>query len=83
MDNTILAEIKQIIINNIRSDLNIDDLNGNYQLIGNILDSMAVNTLILELEHKYGFTFNDDDLQAEYFETLSTLTELVARKISG
>lgn len=83
MDNTILAEIKQIIINSIRSDLNIDDLNGNYQLIGNILDSMAVNTLILELEHKYGFTFNDDDLQAEFFETLSTLTELVARKISG
>lgn len=82
MNETISTGIKKIIVENIRSDLRVEELGDDFQLIGNILDSMAVNTLVLELEQKFEFTFDEDDLQAEYFETIASLVSLVGRKIS-
>jgi acyl carrier protein len=82
MNDTISLGIKKIIAENIRTDLQVEELGDNFQLIGNVLDSMAVNLLILELEEQFGFFFEDDDLQAEYFETISSLASLVKRKTS-
>lgn len=54
-----------------------DDL----KLIGNVLDSMAVNSLIVALEEDFGFAFEDEDLSAEAFETVASLAEMVKRKV--
>ena len=44
------------------------------------LDSMAVLELIVELERRFGITVEDDDVTADVFETLASLTEFVDGK---
>lgn len=50
------------------------------RLLGGIaeFDSMAVVSVIAMVEEEYGITINDDDLSAEVFETLGSLTDFVA-----
>ena len=81
MDNNFLKEIKEVIINSVGTKLKPEDLSTDFQLAGNILDSMAVTNLILALEEHFGFAFDDDDLSAEAFETVETLAELVKQKV--
>ncbi|MCG5524344.1 acyl carrier protein [Ectothiorhodospira haloalkaliphila] len=54
------------------------------QLLGNIpeLDSMAVVTVITTLEEQFGIMVDDDEISAETFETLGSLTEFVDRKLA-
>ena len=53
-------------------------------LLGNIpeLDSMAVVTVITTLEEQFGIMVDDDEISAETFETLGSLTEFVDRKLA-
>jgi len=81
MDHEFLQEIKEVIINSLGTKLSPDDLALDFQLAGNILDSMAVTNLILALEEHFGFAFADEDLSAEAFETIESLAELVKQKI--
>jgi len=81
LDQLILSEIKQIVISSVGSELKYDELADDFPLVGNILDSIAVTNLILALEEHFGFLFNDEDLTAEAFETISTLAKLVKNKI--
>jgi len=54
-------------------------------LLGSLpeLDSMAVVTLIVTMEEQFGFTVDDDEVTAETFETVGTLTEFVDDKQAG
>ena len=54
------------------------------RLLGELpeLDSMAVVTVITTLEENYGFEVEDDDISAETFMTLGSLTEFVEQKTS-
>ena len=81
MENGVIKEIKEVIINSVGSKLTPEDLTMDFQLTGNILDSMAVTNLILALEEHFGFAFDDDDLSAEAFETVESLSELVSSKL--
>jgi len=83
MDHTVLAEVKKVIIYSIGTDAKLDVLTDDYQLVGNILDSMAVTNLIIALEEHFGFIFDDEELSAEAFETVSSLAELVKKKIAS
>ncbi len=51
-------------------------------LLGNIpeFDSMAVIQLITALEEYFGFTVDDDEINADVFATLGSLTEFVDQK---
>jgi len=44
------------------------------------LDSMAVATLLTELEDRLGITIDDDDVDAEAFETFGSLVAFAAAK---
>lgn len=44
------------------------------------LDSMSVVTLIVALEERFDFSIEDDELEAEVFETLGSLVEFVETK---
>jgi acyl carrier protein len=44
------------------------------------LDSMAVMELVVELERRFGITFEDEDLTAEVFETIESLAAYVQAK---
>ena len=42
---------------------------------------MAVVTVITQVEENYGFIINDDEISAEVFETIGTLTAFIEQKI--
>jgi len=44
------------------------------------LDSMAVANVLTTLEERFGFTIDDDEIDASTFETVGTLVEFVGRK---
>lgn len=46
-------------------------------------DSMAVVSVITALEERFGFVVDDDELDAETFQTIGTLAEFVDRKLAG
>lgn len=83
MEINIINELKIIIANSIGENITPDSLSNDYQLVGNILDSMAVTNLILGIEEYFDFTFDDEDLSAESFETVQTVAKLVEEKIKS
>lgn len=54
-------------------------------LLGHLaeLDSMAIVTFFTVLEEDYGVPIDDDEVSAELFETLQSLTDFVAAKLAG
>jgi acyl carrier protein len=54
-------------------------------LLGSLpeLDSMAVLELVAALEQRFGITVDDDDVTAEVFETLGSLTAFVQEKLDA
>lgn len=52
------------------------------RLLGEIpeLDSMAVLTVLTELEECYGIVVDDDDVSADTFESVGSLVDLVVEK---
>lgn len=53
-------------------------------LLGSIpeFDSMAVVTVLTALEEEYGFFVDDDEIDAEIFETVGTLISFVDNKLA-
>jgi len=53
------------------------------RLLGAIpeFDSMAVLSIVTMIEERFGITIDDDDLSAEVFETLGSLTDFVDQKL--
>lgn len=53
-------------------------------LLGSIpeLDSMAVVNLITALEEHFGITVEDDEISANTFETVGSLTAFVRQKLA-
>jgi acyl carrier protein len=47
------------------------------------LDSMAVLNVMVALEERFEITIDDDDVDAETFETLGNLSRFVAAKLAG
>lgn len=47
------------------------------------LDSMAVVALITELEDRFGFSVDDDEIEGSTFATLGSLIEFVDGKLAG
>ncbi len=54
-------------------------------LLGSLpeLDSMAVVTVITTLEERFGFTIEDDEISADVFATLGSLTSFVTGKLAA
>lgn len=53
-------------------------------LLGEIpeFDSMAVVSVVMQLEEHFGITVDDDEISAETFESLGSLTDFVDRKLA-
>ena len=58
-------------------------LDASSPLLGSLpeLDSMGVLELVHELEQRFGVEFDGDDVSAEAFETLGSLTALIDEKL--
>ncbi len=60
-----------------------DRLTEGSALLGAIpeLDSMAVVTLITTMEEQYGIQVDDDEISADTFATVGTLSQFLASKL--
>jgi acyl carrier protein len=77
-----LEEVRQIVIDTLGLGQRGASLTAASPLLGAIpeLDSMAVVNLITALEEHYGFSIADDEISADVFETMGSLTAFVVDK---
>jgi acyl carrier protein len=62
----------------------VSDFDQNTELLGSIpeFDSMAIVTILTTIEDNYGVMIEDDEIDADVFETLGTLMTFVQSKLS-
>ena len=73
--------VKDVLVETLELQDRAEEIGAETQLMGALpeLDSMAVLELILALEQRFGITVPEEDVSAEAFATLGSLTELVER----
>jgi acyl carrier protein len=76
-------EVKAIVADVLQLGGKVDSWTADTPLLGSIpeLDSMAVVAILTSFEDAYGFVVEDDEISAETFATLGTLTGFVERKL--
>ncbi|AKH36991.1 MULTISPECIES: acyl carrier protein [Nitrosomonas] len=79
-----LEEVKNILANVLNLGERKHSLREDTILLGNLpeLDSMAVVNVITALEEYYDISIDDDEISANTFETLGSLTRFVEQKLS-
>lgn len=77
------ADVKAALVETLGVEDRADAIGPQTPLLGSLpeLDSMAVLELVLELEQRFGIAIDGEDVTAEVFETLSTLTAFVDGKL--
>jgi acyl carrier protein len=76
-------QVKLILADSLQLGRRADSLTGATRLLGNLpeLDSMAVVSVITALESHFGFVVEDDEISADTFETLASLSDFVDKKL--
>jgi acyl carrier protein len=79
-----LQEVTNILSDVLSLGERKNSLKADSVLLGNIpeLDSMAVVNVITALEDHFGITVDDDEISAQTFETVGTLTDFVDQKLA-
>jgi acyl carrier protein len=74
--------LKRILNDTLQLGSRADALTLESRLLGNIpeFDSMAVVSVLTMIEDEFGITVDDDEVSAEVFETLGTLSSFVDGK---
>lgn len=80
-----IDEIKRLLDSTLQLGGRTRGMGRDTPLLGSIpeLDSMAVVTLITAVEEHYGFIVEDDEIDAEAFETLGSLCDFVDQKLAS
>ncbi len=75
-----LDSVKAVLVETLGIEARSDSINGKTRLFGALpeLDSLTVVELIVVLEQRFGIEVDAEDVSAEAFETLASLTEFVA-----
>ena len=83
LTGTTTDDVKAVLVSVLGIEDRADTIDTGTELLGSLpeLDSMAVLELVAALEERFGVTIDDDDVTAEAFETLGSLTGLVAGKL--
>lgn len=81
---TTIDEVKQILADVLQLDDEINQFDKSTRLLEDVpeMDSMAIVSIITNLEERFGFTV-DDEIDVEAFETLGSLVEYVDDKIKN
>lgn len=78
-----IDNIRDILRNTLQIGDQADQLDSSSPLLGAIpeLDSMAVVTILTMVEDEFDIEILDDEVSAEIFETVGSLTEFVSGKV--
>jgi acyl carrier protein len=76
-------DVKAVVVDTLGVEDRADSFEATTPLLGSLpeLDSMAVLELVFALEQRFGVEFEGDDVSADAFETLGSLTALVESKL--
>jgi acyl carrier protein len=78
-----IEAVKAVVVETLGVEDRADALDASTPLLGSLpeLDSMAVLELVLELEQRFGIVVEGEDVTADVFETLASLTAFVDDKL--
>ncbi len=81
---TTINDVKSLLAEILQLGERRDMLDESTALLGSLpeLDSMAVATVIAGIEDRFDVYVEDDEISAEVFRTVGTLTEFVDRKLT-
>ena len=76
---TTLEDVKAVLVDTLGIEDQAASLDASTPLFGALpeLDSMAVLELVLALEDRFGITIEGEDVTADAFETIASLTAFV------
>ena len=82
---TLSQEVRDILTSTLGLSGRTGSLSKDTRLLGSLpeFDSMAVVSVVTALEEHYGFTVDDDELDAETFETVGSLCDFVQAKLEA
>jgi acyl carrier protein len=77
-----IAEVRAAVVETLGIEDRAETIDATTPLLGALpeLDSLAVLELIVELERRFGITVEGDELTADAFATLESLTEFVTER---
>ena len=80
---TDIADVKVVVVETLGVEDRAATIGPTTPLLGSLpeLDSMAVLEVVLELERRFGIAIDGEDVTAEVFVTLASLTAFVDRKL--
>lgn len=78
-----IDRIRNILRDSLQLGDRADGLTRSSRLLGNIpeFDSMAVVTVLTMIEEEFGIALADDEVSADTFETLGSLSDFVAEQV--
>lgn len=79
------GEIERILAEILTLDVDAAALDDETALMGALpeFDSMAVVSILTAIEDHYGIIIDDDEVDADIFETVGSLKQFVNAKIAG
>lgn len=80
----VTGEVKAVLVETLGVEDRAATIDASTPLLGSLpeLDSMAVLELVAALEQRFGIAVDDDDVTAEVFESLGSLTAFVQQKLA-
>lgn len=80
-----IESVKEVLRGALQIQADASEWNRETPLLGHIpeLDSMAVVTVITSIEEEFDIFIEDDEISADIFENLGSLTDFVAGKLNG
>lgn len=82
MADSIVTELKRIIAEDLDVNMRFDEIDETVPLLGEglALDSVVVVELISLVEDRFGFEFEDSELNVESFRNLNALAGVIERR---
>jgi acyl carrier protein len=82
MTDEIVTELKRIIAEDLDVNMRFDEIDETVPLLGEglALDSVVVVELISLVENRFGFEFEDSELNVESFRNLTALAGVIERR---
>lgn len=79
------AQVKALLNDVLQLGGRASEWNDSTPLLGSVpeLDSMAVVGIITAMEEEFGFSIADDEISADVFATLGSLTRFVEQKLAA
>ncbi len=81
----VIEEVKTVLGQTLQLGDRVRAFDASTGLFGDIpeFNSMAVVTVITALEEQFGITVEDDEITAEVFETVGSLSRFVEKKLEA